>query len=148
MQHTIQFGPRLERRWKWIARIELNGAHQPVAQCGGQGLDRARRRKRPGPVRHVGDSRWVIVFSEWATDDQRECGDAGLGDVATPIELRPGAGTRQRNAERLPVLLVGVMELIECRAQHVLDEHQTRLRRDDDALGANRAVTDVRHLLV
>ncbi len=40
------------------------------------------------------------------------------------------------------------MELLECRTQYVVDEHQPRLRRDDDALGTNRAVTDVRHLLV
>ena len=40
------------------------------------------------------------------------------------------------------------MKLIECRAKHVLDEDEPRLRRDDDALRSNGAVTDVRHLLM
>ena len=40
------------------------------------------------------------------------------------------------------------MKLIECRAKHVLDEDEPRLRRDDDALGSNGAMTDIRHLLM
>ena len=46
------------------------------------------------------------------------------------------------------VLLVRVMQLIERGAEHVLDDDEPRLRRDDDALGTDRAVADVRHLLM
>ncbi len=46
------------------------------------------------------------------------------------------------------VLLVRVVQLIERGAEHVLDDDETRLRRHDETLGPDRAVTQVRRLLV
>ena len=46
------------------------------------------------------------------------------------------------------VLLVRVVQLIERGAEHVLDDDETRLRRDDETLGPDRAVAQVRRLLM
>ena len=40
------------------------------------------------------------------------------------------------------------MQLIERGAEHVLDDDETRLRRDDETLGPDRAVAQVRRLLM
>ena len=45
-------------------------------------------------------------------------------------------------------LVVGVTELLNRSAEHVIDHHQPRIWRDDDALRGQRSVSDARHLVV
>ena len=83
-----------------------------------------------------------------ASEDQRQRDDAELRDVGAVIEPRQPRRSRHRDAQFPPVALLREAQLLERRSEHVLDDDQARAGRDDQALGADRAVRDVGHVLV
>jgi hypothetical protein len=64
------------------------------------------------------------------------------------IEAERRRHLRQRDTKLFPISRLRISQLFDGSAEHVLDDHQIRVRRNDDALGRNRAVDDVRSLLV
>ena len=64
------------------------------------------------------------------------------------IEARHAGARRQRDAELLPQTLARELELLDRRAEHVLDDHQPRVRRDDQPLRRDQAVSDLARVLV
>ena len=59
----------------------------------------------------------------------------------------PGA-RRHRDAELLPQPLAAELQLLDRGAEHVLDDHQPRVRRHDEPLRRDQTVRDVARVLV
>jgi hypothetical protein len=64
------------------------------------------------------------------------------------IESRQAGARRHRNTEFLPQPLTAELQLLDGRGQYVLDDHQTRVRRDDQSLGRQESVCDLACVLV
>ncbi|PYR33672.1 MAG: hypothetical protein DMF93_24805 [Acidobacteria bacterium] len=139
---------RVDRGRKRLTRIELQRAHDPRAQAGRQRLEAAARRNRPRRRDDFAEPRGQLVVGERASEDQRERDGAELRDVRAMIERRGPARAGQRHAQLLPVAFARELQLAERGAEHVLDHHDARGRRDDDPLGRDRAVRDVARLFV
>ena len=90
----------------------------------------------------------ILLGSERPAEDQRQRHQADGGDVGALIEARQAGGARQRDPEILPEPLPCEAQLFDRGAQHVLDDHQPRVRRDDQAFRRDQAVGDVAGVLV
>ena len=86
----------------------------------------------------LADLRRVFFVGEWTSEDERQRGSTDLRDIGPAIEMRHAERLRQRDTQPLPVPFVRVAKLLDRRAEHVLDEHEAPVRRDDDALRADR----------
>jgi hypothetical protein len=64
------------------------------------------------------------------------------------IESRQPGTRRHRNPEFLPQPLAAELQLLDRRGDHVLDDHQARVRGDDQPLGRNQAMRHVARVLV
>ena len=90
----------------------------------------------------------ILVAAQRPSEDERKRDEAHAGDVRAMIEPRRAGALRQRDAEFLPQLLAGVLELLDGGAEHVLGDHEPRVRRHDQALRPDQAVRDVARVLV
>ena len=82
-------------------------------------------------------------------EDERQRGDADAVDVGSDGRTAHGPGRgRHRDAELLPQPLAAELQLLDRRSEHVLDDHQPRVRRDDEALGRDQSVRGVARVLV
>ena len=108
----------------------------------------AHRRLRAGVVEQPGHAMRVFVGAQRSAEDERQRHETDGGDVGAMIESRRAGARRQRDAQVLPQTLAVVLQLLDRRSQHVLGNHQPRVRRDDQTLGRDQAMRDVAGILV
>ena len=139
---------RLGRRGKGPARVELQRARQPVAERLRQRLLLAKR----GALTRFVEERWQVVREfrrmERPAQHERERDEAHAGDVRAMIEARQARARRHRDPEFLPEPVAAELQLLDRGRQHVLDDHQARVRRHHQPLGRNQAVRDLARVLV
>ena len=141
--HAVEDGARFGRRRERVVRVALNRSQQPVAKLE---LVRNHLAGAPGGERRVDDVdqlRGILVVFQHAAQDQRQRDRADLQDVDAVIELRHTGRSRQADAQALPVMLMGVAQLLERGAQHVIGDDHLGVRVDDDAFGPERAVRQI-----
>ena len=85
---------------------------------------------------------------ERPAEDERERDEPDAGDVGAMIEARQPGARRHRDAELLPQPIAAELQLLDGGAEHVLDDDQARVRRDDQPFGRDQAVRDVARVLV
>ena len=81
-------------------------------------------------------------------EDQRQRHEPHAGHVGAMIEARQPGARRHRDAELLPEPIAAELQLLDRGAEHVLDDHEPRVRGDDQPLGRDQAVRDVARVLV
>ena len=64
------------------------------------------------------------------------------------IESRQACAGRHRDAEFLPQPIAAVLQLLDRRTEHVLEDDQPRVRRDDEALRRNQSMRHIAGVLV
>ena len=90
----------------------------------------------------------ILVGTKRPADDEGQRHQPDAGHVGAMIEAQHAGAGRQRDAELLPQTLARELELLDRRAEHVLDDHQTRVRRHDQPLRRDQAVRDLARVLV
>src|SRR5712692_4923108 len=85
---------------------------------------------------------------ERPAEDQGQCDDADLEHVGALVESCQPCRTRERHAQFLPIPFMRESKLLKRGAQHVLENDEASGLRDDDALGADSAVSDISRILV
>ena len=90
----------------------------------------------------------ILVGTQRAADDQGERHETHAGHVGAMIEPRQPGARRHRDPELLPETLARELELLDRGAEHVLDDHEPCVRRDDQALRRDQAVRDLAGVLV
>ena len=120
--------PRLERRRERLLLADRG----PLARGVQQIVQRAR----------------VLVGGQRPPENQRQRNDADAGDVGPLVEPRDAVAWRHRDPELVPQPLAAELHLLDGGAEHVLDEDQSRVRRDDEALGRDQTVRDVACIFV
>ena len=79
---------------------------------------------------------------------ERERDQPDTGDVGAMIEARHARARRHRDPELLPEPLAAELQLLDRGREHVLDDHQARVRRHHEPLGCDQAVRDLARVLV
>ena len=99
-------------------------------------------------LRSVG--RWFgkLCWVERPSQDERERDEPNAGDVRPVIEARQPGARRHRNPELLPEPFAAELQLFDRGREHVLHDHQSRVRRHHEPLGRNQAVRDFAGVLV
>ena len=146
-QHVVQRELRFERRFECAAGVELQGPRQPSPERIGDGLAAAhdgvlggRRQQR----RQIAK----VVVAERPSEDQGKRDHANLHDVGAMVQARGACPRRDGDAQVLPQPLPAVGKRLDGCAEHVLDEHDARVGRHQDAFRGQRAVADVARVLV
>ena len=139
-EHAFEFRASFDRGRKRISGVELQRALKPAAQGGGSGCFSPR----------------VFVATAVATTSPILAGYSSSRSVrprisesaTTPICVtserwskrgRPATrGSAMRSSR--PVAFAREKQLLERGSEHVLDDHQSTVRRDDQTLGTQRAV--------
>ena len=147
-KHLVELGPCFERRREGVAGVELKGAPKPSTQTRRQRLVAAAGRQRPGGRDDVADPRRILIVLERTPEDERQRHHPDLGHVGSLIEPREANRARQRDAQLVPVPLLRKAQLLEGRAERVLDDHEPGVRRDHQSLGTERAVGHIAGRLV
>ena len=147
-EHAFELFLRVDRRLERVARIELQRAHQPGAEAGGQRLEPAAGRDGPRRRHQIAEARGCFLVVQAASEDQRQRDDTDLRDVGAMIEFRQPRGARHRDAQLAPVALLREAQLLERGSHYVLDDDQARARGDDQTLRGNRAMRGVGLVLV
>ena len=70
----------------------------------------------------------ILVVSKRPADDQRQARPRPPGEIGALVESRQPDVHRQRDAKLFPIPFPRILQLLERRAQHVLDNEQTRPR--------------------
>ena len=134
-EHAFELLLRVDRRLERVACVELQRAHHPGAQAGGQRLEAAARRDRPRRRDEIAQARRALLPRAAAVRESATARRAELRDVGAMIELRQPRRSRHGNPQLPPVALLRESQLLERRSQDVLDDDQARVGRDDEALG-------------
>ena len=108
----------------------------------------AERRTLAGLVQQGGNAVGELVGLERAAEDERERDEAHPGHVGAMIEAREAGARRHGDAEILPQPIAAELQLLDGGAQHVLGDHEPRVRRHDETFGRQEAVRDVAGVLV
>ena len=148
MEDAIELGPRFRCGAERRLCVDLQRPLQPHPERQRQRLQCSVRRQRKCAGRHVADPCREFVFRQRPSDGECQRRSAHLCDIGPAIQVRHAERPRERDAQVLPILLVRVAKLFDRRAEHVLDDHEARMRRHDDALGTDGAVAHVRSLVV
>ena len=90
----------------------------------------------------------VLVGAKRPAQNQRERDQPHAGDVGAMIEARQTGARRHRDAELLPQSIAAELQLLDRRAEHVLDDDEAGVRRDDQPLGRDQSVRDIARVLV
>ena len=89
-----------------------------------------------------------LVLGDGTAQHQRQRGDADAVDVGAMVEPGHAGRRRNRDPELLPQAFAGELQLLDARSEHVLHDHQPRVRRDHQALGRDQSVRGVARVLV
>jgi hypothetical protein len=143
LDNPIERSKGLDCGREGVARIELEGPLEPQPQDLRQRLTLASRRNGLGGSYDLGKLGWVFVISQRPAKNQGQSNHAHLGDVRQVIETREPRQARQCHTKLGPVPLSRIEKLLECGAEHVLDNHKTRLRGDEKPLWSDRSVRGI-----
>ena len=108
------------------ARVELQRANQPAAQRLRDRLARRRATCSPSPTPRAPAAHRRSSSAERPAEHERQRHHAELHDVGAVVEPRDAGARRHRHAQVLPQPLAAVAELLDRRAEHVLDDHDAR----------------------
>ena len=108
----------------------------------------AERRPFTSVVQQLPELIRELVGFERTAEHQRERDESDARDIRTVIESWQARAGRHRDSEFLPEPIAAELKLLDRGRQHVLDDHEPRVRRDDQALRRDQTVRDFARVLV
>ena len=89
-----------------------------------------------------------LFGTQRAAEDERQRDETQAGHVRAMIEPRHPGARRHRDPELLPQPIAAELQLIDRSGKHVLHDHQSCVRGDNQALGRDQAVSYLARVLV
>ncbi len=89
-----------------------------------------------------------LGLMERPTQHERERHQPDTGHVRPMIEPRHAGAWRHRDSELLPEPIAAELQLLDGCRQHVLDDHEARVRRHDQPLRSDETVRDLARVLM